>query len=57
MALFSIRANIDQVGALIFAQKPVHHIPVLWSCLLLAGICGLSALVLSRKIRGVEVIR
>jgi ABC-type transport system involved in multi-copper enzyme maturation permease subunit len=57
MALFSIRANIDQVGAFVFAQKPVHPIPVLWSCLVLGGICALSALVLSRKIRGVEVIR
>jgi ABC-type transport system involved in multi-copper enzyme maturation permease subunit len=57
MALFSIRANIDQVGALAFAQKPVHPIPVLWSCLVLGGICALSALVLNRKIRGVEVIR
>lgn len=57
MALFSIRANIDQVGALVFAQKPVHPIPVLWSCLVLGGICALSALVLNRKIRGVEVIR
>ena len=57
MALFSIRENIDQVGAVVFAQKPAHPIPVLWSCLVLAGICGLSALVLSRKIRGVEVVR
>lgn len=56
-ALFSIRANIDQVGALVFAQKPAHPVPVLWSCLVLGGICGLSALVLHRKIRGVEVIR
>ncbi|MGA2533236.1 MAG: ABC transporter permease subunit [Candidatus Aminicenantales bacterium] len=57
MALFSIRANIDQVGALVFAQKPAHPVPVLWSCLVLGGICALSALVLNRKIRGVEVIR
>jgi ABC-type transport system involved in multi-copper enzyme maturation permease subunit len=57
MALFSIRANIDQVGALVFAQKPAHPVPVLWSCLVLGGICVLSALVLNRKIRGVEVIR
>lgn len=57
MALFSIRANIDQVGALVFAQKPPHAIPVLWSFVVLGGICGLSALVLHRKIRGVEVIR
>jgi ABC-type transport system involved in multi-copper enzyme maturation permease subunit len=57
MALFSIRANIDQVGAFVFAQKPAHPVPVLWSCLVLGGICGLSALVLHRRIRGVEVIR
>jgi ABC-type transport system involved in multi-copper enzyme maturation permease subunit len=57
MALFSIRENIDQVGALVFAQKPAHPVPVLWSCLVLAGICGLSAIVLHRRIRGVEVIR
>jgi len=57
MALFSIRANIDQVGALVFAQKPSHPVPVLWSGLILGGICALSALVLNRKIRGVEVIR
>jgi ABC-type transport system involved in multi-copper enzyme maturation permease subunit len=57
MALFSIRENIDQVGALVFAQKPAHPVPVLWSCLVLAGICGLSVIVLHRRIRGVEVIR
>jgi ABC-type transport system involved in multi-copper enzyme maturation permease subunit len=57
MALFSIRANIDQVGAFVFAQTPAHPVPVLWSCLVLGGICGLSALVLHRRIRGVEVIR
>jgi ABC-type transport system involved in multi-copper enzyme maturation permease subunit len=57
MSLFSIRANIEQVGAFIFAQKPPQAVPVLFSFLVLAGICGLSALVLHRKIRGVEVIR
>jgi hypothetical protein len=57
MSLFSIRANIDQVGALIFAQKLSHNVPAFWSILVLGGICALSAIVLHRKIRGVEVIR
>jgi ABC-type transport system involved in multi-copper enzyme maturation permease subunit len=57
MALFSIRANLQQVGAFVFAQKLPHAVPVLLSFLVLGGVCGLSALVLHRKIRGVEVIR
>ncbi|MGD1009073.1 MAG: ABC transporter permease subunit [Candidatus Aminicenantales bacterium] len=57
MSLFSIRANIVQVGAFVFAQKPSQAVPVVLSFLVLGGICGLSALVLNRKIRGVEVIR
>jgi ABC-type transport system involved in multi-copper enzyme maturation permease subunit len=57
MSLFSIRANIGQIAAFIFAQKPPFPVPVFWSFLVLAAVCGLSALVLHRKIRGVEVIR
>jgi ABC-type transport system involved in multi-copper enzyme maturation permease subunit len=57
MSLFSIRANIGQVAAFVFAQKLPLPVPVFWSFLVLAAVCGLSALVLHRKIRGVEVIR
>jgi ABC-type transport system involved in multi-copper enzyme maturation permease subunit len=56
-ALFSIKANLQQVGAFVFAQKLPFAVPVFWSFLVLAAICGLSVLVLHRKIRGVEVIR
>jgi ABC-type transport system involved in multi-copper enzyme maturation permease subunit len=56
-ALFSIPANLQQVGAFFFARKPLHAVPVVWSFLVLAAVCGLSALVLNRKIRSVEVIR
>jgi len=57
MALFSIRANLQQVGAFIFAQKLPVAVPAVWSFLVLAAVCALSAFVLNRKIRGVEVIR
>jgi ABC-2 type transport system permease protein len=57
VSLFSIRANIEQIGAFIFAQKPSQAVPVVLSFLVLGGVCGLSALVLHRNIRGVEVIR
>jgi len=57
MALFSIKENLQQVGAFLFAQKPAHAVPVIWSFLVLTALCILSASVLHRKIRGVEVIR
>ncbi len=57
MALFSIKGNIKQAGAFIFAQKPPFAFPPLWSFVVLAAVCGLSAIVLDRKIRGVEVIK
>ena len=57
MVLLSIRANLEQVGAFMFAQKPSVPIPAGWSFLVLALICSLSAAVLNRKIRAAEVIR
>jgi ABC-2 type transport system permease protein len=57
MALFSIKENLQQVAAFLFLQKPAHPVPVVWSFLILAAMCVASALVLDRKIRGVEVIR
>lgn len=57
MALFSIPANLHQAGAFIFGQKLPFAFPAVWSFAVLAGICGLSAAVLNRKIRSVEVIK
>jgi ABC-type transport system involved in multi-copper enzyme maturation permease subunit len=57
MALFSIPVNLQQVGAFVFGQKPPHNVPAVWSFAVLAAICGLSAAVLDRKIRSVEVIK
>jgi ABC-type transport system involved in multi-copper enzyme maturation permease subunit len=57
MALFSIKANLQQAGAYLFGQKLPFAFPAVWSFVVLAGICVLSAVVLSRKIRSVEVIK
>jgi ABC-type transport system involved in multi-copper enzyme maturation permease subunit len=57
VALFSIKANLQQAGAFIFGQKLPFAVPAVWSFLILAGICVLSAAVLNRKIRSVEVIK
>jgi ABC-type transport system involved in multi-copper enzyme maturation permease subunit len=57
MWLFSLRANLQQVGALLFGQKLPLPVPAGWSFAVLAGICVVSAAVLGRKIRGVEVIK
>jgi ABC-2 type transport system permease protein len=57
MGLFSIPANLKQAGAVFFGQKPPLAVPAVWSFAVLAGICALAALVLDRKIRGVEVIK
>jgi ABC-type transport system involved in multi-copper enzyme maturation permease subunit len=57
MALFSLRANLQQAGAFLFGQKLPFAVPAVWSFAVLAGICILSAFVLSRRIRGVEVIK
>ena len=57
MNLFSLRANLQQAGALLFGTKPVFAAPPALSLAVLAAVCVLSAFVLGRKIRSVEVIR
>jgi ABC-2 type transport system permease protein len=57
MWLFSVRANLQQAGAFLFGVKLPFAFPAAWSFAVLAGVCALSAAVLSRKIRGVEVIK
>jgi ABC-type transport system involved in multi-copper enzyme maturation permease subunit len=57
MGLFSIRINLQQAGAFLFGQKPPQAFPAYWSFAVLAGLCIVSAIVLHRKIRSVEVIK
>lgn len=56
-ALLSIKANLKQVGSAIFGQTPPFAFPWPLSLLVLGGVCGLAALVLSRRVREVEVVR
>jgi ABC-type transport system involved in multi-copper enzyme maturation permease subunit len=55
--LVSIPGNLQQAGAVLFGQKPPQPVPAIWSFLVLAGICVLSAIVLNTKVRSVEVIK
>lgn len=57
MSLFSIPANIGQVGAALFGQKLPMPLPAAWSFAVLAAVCLLAAAVLDRKARSVEVIK
>jgi ABC-type transport system involved in multi-copper enzyme maturation permease subunit len=56
-ALVSLKANLQQMGAFFFKQKPVF--PVAWhfSLFILVSLCLLAAVVLSRKVKGVEVVK
>jgi ABC-2 type transport system permease protein len=55
MAWISFSANQAQVGAVIFRLPPRYDTPWLASLAVILGTIGLSALVLHRRVRGVEV--
>jgi len=57
VALFSLKANFQQAGAVIFGQRLPYAYPGYLSFLVLFGICAVSAAVLHKRIRGVEVIK
>ena len=52
----SIQASLDQVGDLIFRQAPRHQTPAAVSLLVLLAVIVISASVLERRVRGVEVV-
>ncbi len=52
----SIQASLDQVGDVIFRQAPRHQTPVVVSFLVLLAVVVISASVLERRVRGVEVV-
>ena len=56
-ALISLKVNIQQVGAFLFGQKPAH--PLHWSLsfLILAAVCFPGAIILRRKVKGVEIVK
>ena len=55
--LLSIKGNLQQAGAFLFRQKPPLAIPPVWSFAVLAAFCLFAALVVSRRVRGAEVVK
>jgi len=56
MSWISFSANLSQVGDVIFRQTPKYETPWPVSLLMIVGLIALSAFVLERRVRGVEVV-
>jgi len=56
-SLLSIKANLQQVGAVLFKQRPPLPVPWVYSLAVITGWIILSAILFNRKIRGVEIVR
>ncbi|HKB11832.1 MAG TPA: ABC transporter permease subunit [Vicinamibacterales bacterium] len=56
MSWISFSANLSQVGDVIFRQTPKYDTPWPISLLMIVGLVALAALVLERRVRGVEVV-
>jgi len=56
-ALISLKANLQQVGSWFFRLKPAYAFPWYWSLLILLAFGIAAALVLNKKVRGVEVVK
>lgn len=56
LAWLSPRANLDQIGDVVFRLPPRFESPWLLSVLVVLLLIGLSIVVLERRVRGVEVV-
>src|SRR3954452_20122900 len=56
MSWISFSANLSQIGDVIFRQTPKYDTPWPVSLLMIVGLIILSAVVLDRRVRGVEVV-
>ena len=56
LAWLSFRANLEQIGDVIFRLQPRFDSPWLLSVLVVAALIGLSVFVLERRVRGVEEV-
>ncbi len=56
-SLFSLKVNLQQLGAAFFGVKAPYNVHWIYSLLILAGICCLSSAVLFRKVRSVEIVK
>ena len=56
LAWLSVPLDLQQIGDVIFRLEPRFHMPV-WSAFLMIGLLiAVSAVVLDRRVRGIEVI-
>jgi hypothetical protein len=56
LSFLSMNASVEQIGNVIFRLKPPYDTPWPVSLLVIAILIGLSALVLERRVRGIEVV-
>jgi len=56
-ALLSVRANIQQVGAVLFGQNAPQNVPWILALAVIMGFCILSGFVLKAKIKGVDIVK
>src|SRR5262245_51290159 len=56
MSWISVSANLTQIGDVIFRQPPKYETPWIVSLLVIAGLIVASAMILERRVRGVEVV-
>jgi ABC-2 type transport system permease protein len=56
VAWISFEANLNQIGRLIFRQPPLYQTPWPVSLLMIVGLIALSAFVLEKRVRGVEIV-
>jgi len=56
-ALLSIKVNLQQIAAAVFGVKPQYDVSWLLSLGIAGAICLLSAYVLAKKVRGVEIVQ
>jgi len=56
-SLLSIKSNIQQIGAFLFNQPLEHDVPWILSFLVLCAVGALAAFVLSKRIKGVQVVK
>jgi ABC-type transport system involved in multi-copper enzyme maturation permease subunit len=56
-SLFSLKVNLQQLGAAFFGVKASFNVHWIYSLLILAGICCLSGVVLFKKVKSVEMVK
>ena len=55
-AWVSFNANLSQINAFVFKMRPPYETPWAVSFAVLAAVVALSAMILERRVRGVEVV-